>query len=190
MVAPKIELIRTDKLIPYARNARTHSDEQVSQIAGSIKEFGFTNPVLIDADNGIIAGHGRVMAARVLGLAEVPCLRLAHLSETQRRAYILADNRIALNSGWDESMLALELTELQIDGVSLESLGFDSDEIDRLISEADMNLPDEEIPEVKPVPYKTIMVMVHTPEAFDIVVKHIETAQNQAKPNAIEVEIA
>lgn len=158
MVAPKIELIRTDKLIPYARNARTHSDEQVSQIAGSIKEFGFTNPVLIDADNGIIAGHGRVMAARVLGLAEVPCLRLAHLSETQRRAYILADNRIALNSGWDESMLALELTELQIDGVSLESLGFDSEEIDRIINQADnlfdnqsADIIEDETPEVESV---------------------------------------
>ena len=149
MTAPKIELIRTDKLIPYARNARTHSDEQVSQIAGSIKEFGFTNPVLIDSENGIIAGHGRVMAARVLGLAEVPCLRLAHLSETQRRAYILADNRIALNSGWDESMLALELTELQIDGVSLESLGFDSAEIDRLINQGDM-FPESSAEEIDP----------------------------------------
>lgn len=158
MVAPKIELIRTDKLIPYARNARTHSDEQVSQIAGSIKEFGFTNPVLIDADNGIIAGHGRVMAARVLGLADVPCLRLAHLSETQRRAYILADNRIALNSGWDESMLALELTELQIvDGFNLELLGFDSDEIRQLISEAESLLTEgltdpEDIPDEMETP--------------------------------------
>lgn len=158
MTVPKIEIIKTSKLIPYARNARTHSDEQVSQIAGSIKEFGFTNPVLIDADNGIIAGHGRVMAARVLGLAEVPCLRLAHLSETQRRAYILADNRIALNSGWDESMLALELTELQIDGVSLESLGFDSEEINRIINQADnlfdnqsADIIEDETPEVESV---------------------------------------
>lgn len=157
MVAPKIEIIRTDKLIPYARNARTHSDEQVSQIAGSIKEFGFTNPVLIDSDNGIIAGHGRVMAARVVGLAEVPCLRLAHLSETQRRAYILADNRIALNSGWDESMLALELTELNIDGFNLESLGFDSEEIDRIINqEGDLfdnqsDIIEDETPEVESV---------------------------------------
>jgi DNA modification methylase len=157
MVSPKIEIIRTDKLIPYARNARTHSDEQVSQIAGSIKEFGFTNPVLIDSDNGIIAGHGRVMAARVLGLAEVPCLRLSHLSETQRRAYILADNRIALNSGWDESMLALELTELNIDGFNLESLGFDSEEIDRIINqEGDLfdnqsDIIEDETPEVESV---------------------------------------
>jgi DNA modification methylase len=151
MVSPKIEIIRTDKLIPYARNARTHSDEQVSQIAGSIKEFGFTNPVLIDSDNGIIAGHGRVMAARVLGLAEVPCLRLAHLSETQRRAYILADNRIALNSGWDESMLALEIMDLQTEDFDIESLGFDSEEIRKLIAEAE-NLPTEGLTDPEDIP--------------------------------------
>jgi ParB-like chromosome segregation protein Spo0J len=108
----KIEQIPTADLIPYARNTRTHSPEQVAQIAGSIREFGFTNPVLIDGDNGIIAGHGRVMAASKLGLAKVPCIRLAHLTDTQKRAYIIADNKLALNAGWDEEMLALELGEL------------------------------------------------------------------------------
>ena len=129
-----VESISLTKLIPYARNARTHSEAQVAQIAGSIREFGFTNPVLIDAEDGIIAGHGRVMAARALGLADVPCIRLSHLTEVQRRAYVLADNRIALNSGWDEAMLALELAELKIDGLSLESLGFATDELDRLLN--------------------------------------------------------
>ena len=152
-----IEHLPIAALIPYARNARTHSDAQVSQIAGSIREFGFTNPVLIGADNDIIAGHGRVMAARVLKLDTVPCIRLGHLNELQRRAYVLADNRIALNSGWDEAMLALELTELLVDGLNLESLGFATDELDRLLNPPD-NLPsgapvavEDEVPEIQDV---------------------------------------
>ena len=94
-----------DGLIPYARNARTHSEAQIAQIAGSIREFGFTNPVLLDGENGILAGHGRVLAARQLGMDQVPCIELAHLSAAQRRAYILADNKLALNAGWDEALL-------------------------------------------------------------------------------------
>jgi ParB-like chromosome segregation protein Spo0J len=109
----KIEAIAIEKLIPYARNSRTHSDEQIAQISGSIKEFGFNNPVLIDADDGIIAGHGRVLAARKLGLDKVPCIRLGHLNDTQKKAYIIADNKIALNSGWNDEMLKLELEELK-----------------------------------------------------------------------------
>jgi hypothetical protein len=103
---------RCAALIPYARNARTHSDQQVAQIAASIREFGFTNPVLIDEEDGIIAGHGRVLAAHLLGLDEVPCIILAHLTPTQRRAYVLADNKLALNAGWDLEMLSLEIGEL------------------------------------------------------------------------------
>ncbi len=129
----QIEQVATADLIPYARNARTHSDSQVAQIAGSIQEFGFTNPVLIDAANGIIAGHGRVMAAQKLGLQSVPCIRLGHLSEVQKRAYILADNRIALNSGWDEAMLQMELSELHADDVDLGLLGFDAEEVSKLL---------------------------------------------------------
>ena len=121
-------------LIPYARNARTHSDAQVAQVAASIREFGWTNPVLIDPDGGIIAGHGRVLAARKLGMDEVPCVMLGHLTETQRRAYILADNRIALNSGWDEEMLRLELTDLQEMGADLELIGFGEDELNKLLA--------------------------------------------------------
>jgi ParB-like chromosome segregation protein Spo0J len=130
----RLESISLTKLIPYARNARTHSETQVSQIAGSIREFGFTNPVLIDDENGIIAGHGRVLAARALGMDDVPCIRLSHLTETQRRAYVLADNRIALNSGWDVDMLALELTELKLDDFDLTMLGFDVPELDKLLN--------------------------------------------------------
>jgi ParB-like chromosome segregation protein Spo0J len=104
--------IPIEKLIPYARNARTHSDEQVAQIAASIREFGFLAPVVISADHGILAGHGRVLAARKLGLETVPCVRADHLTENQRRAYVLADNQLALNSSWDDSMLAVELEAL------------------------------------------------------------------------------
>ena len=129
----QVEQVATADLIPYARNARTHSDSQVAQIAGSIQEFGFTNPVLIDSENGIIAGHGRVMAAQKLGLASVPCIRLGHLSEVQKRAYILADNRIALNSGWNEAMLQIELSELHADDVDLGLLGFDAEEVSKLL---------------------------------------------------------
>lgn len=150
-----IEKIDISVLIPYARNARTHSDEQIAQIAGSIKEFGFNNPVLIDKDNGVIAGHGRLAAARKLGLKEVPCIRLEHLTETQRKAYILADNRIALNSGWEAELLSLELSELLDGGVNLESLGFDANEIDALLNkiEPTEGLTDEDAtPEVPDEP--------------------------------------
>ena len=128
----EIENVATATLIPYARNARTHSESQVAQIAGSIQEFGFNNPVLIDGQNGIIAGHGRVMAANLLKLETVPCIRLAHLSDAQKRAFILADNRIALNSGWDTEMLANELSDLHADDVDLGLLGFDADELEKL----------------------------------------------------------
>lgn len=154
--ANKIEWQSVDKLIPYAKNARTHSDEQVAQIAGSIKEFGFNNPVLVDKDNSIIAGHGRVLAARKLGMDKVPVVILNHLTESQRKAYILADNRIALNSGWDTSMLSVELQELK-DVIDLSLLGFDPDELDALLNPIvdTEGLTDEDaVPEV-PVEPKT-----------------------------------
>ena len=125
----QIERVSIESLIPYARNSRTHSDAQVAQIAASIREFGFTNPVLIDKDGGIIAGHGRVMGARKLGLAEVPCIRLDHLTETQKRAYIIADNKLALNAGWDEELLAVEFSELADAGFDLGLTGFTDEEI-------------------------------------------------------------
>lgn len=130
----QLETIQIDALIPYARNSRTHSDAQVAQIASSIKEFGFTNPVLIDVGGGIIAGHGRVLAARKLGMSEVPCIRLEHLTDAQKRAYVIADNRLALNSGWDTEMLKVEFADLQELGFDLELTGFDLDEIKELLA--------------------------------------------------------
>ena len=125
----EIEYLGIENLIPYARNSRTHSDEQVAQIAASIREFGFTNPVLVDGEGGIIAGHGRVMAARRLGLGEVPCIRLGHLTEAQKKAYVIADNKLALNAGWDNELLAIELAELDALGFDLELTGFVGDEL-------------------------------------------------------------
>ena len=131
--ASQLEQIKTADLVPYARNAKKHDEAQVAKLAGSIREFGFNNPVLIDADNGIIAGHGRVMAAQKLGLASVPCLRLSHLSETQKRAYILADNRLAeLGGGWDAEMLKLELADLGDLDVDLDGIGFGADDLQDL----------------------------------------------------------
>lgn len=125
----EVKYRKTSELIPYARNSRTHSEEQVQQIAGSIKEFGFTNPVLIDEDDGIIAGHGRIMAAHLLGMDEVPTIMLVGLSENQKRAYIIADNKLALNAGWDEEMLRLELQELHGMEFDLDVIGFSDDEL-------------------------------------------------------------
>jgi ParB-like chromosome segregation protein Spo0J len=128
-----IEQVQTETLIPYARNSRTHSDEQVAQIMASIREFGFCNPVLIDAAGTIIAGHGRVMAATRMKLETVPCLRLSHLTEAQRRAYVIADNRIALSSSWDSELLANELSDLHADEFDMALLGFDADELAALL---------------------------------------------------------
>ena len=139
MTKAKIEYIKTDALIPYARNSRTHSEQQVAQIAASIREFGFTNPVLIDADNGIIAGHGRVMAAQKLGRKDVPCLRLDYLTDAQKRAYVIADNKLALNAGWDDEMLRIELNELKDVDFDLSLIGFDDDELGALLSEPDFD---------------------------------------------------
>ena len=132
----QIEQIGIATLIPFAKNSRTHNDAQVAQIAASIREFGFTNPVLIDEANGIIAGHGRVLAARKLKLIEVPCIRLLHLTEAQKRAYIIADNKLALNAGWDEAMLKLELADLKALDFDLDLTGFTTDEIDALLADA------------------------------------------------------
>ena len=142
------------ELIPYVKNSRTHSDEQVAQIAASIKEFGWTNPILVDGDNGIIAGHGRLMAARKLGYTEVPTIELADLTETQKKAYIIADNRLALNAGWDNEMLTIELNDLLADGFSLEILGFDTKELDALLEpEVVEGLTDEDaVPDVPEEP--------------------------------------
>jgi hypothetical protein len=129
----KIEMRKVADLLPYARNARTHSEEQIKQIAASIKEFGFNNPVAIDKDNMILCGHGRVLGAQKLGMEEVPCVCLSHLSETQKKAYILADNKIALNSDWDNDLLKLEFEDLKLDDFDLILTGFDEKEINELL---------------------------------------------------------
>ena len=125
----QIEQLKVGDLIPYVNNSRTHSDEQVMQVASSIKEFGFTNPILIDDDGGIIAGHGRLLAAKKLDIDEVPCIRLGYLSEAQRKAYVIADNKLALNSGWDNDLLKIELMQLDSIDFDLNLTGFDLSEL-------------------------------------------------------------
>ncbi len=124
---------KVEDLIPYVNNSRTHSDQQVAQIAASIKEFGWTNPILVDGDKGIIAGHGRLMAARKLGHTKVPTIELKHLTSAQRKAYVIADNQLALNAGWDTALLTIELQELKELDFDLDLLGFDPKELDKLL---------------------------------------------------------
>ena len=154
----QIEYIATEKLIPYARNSRTHSDEQVAQICSSINEFGFTNPILIDADDVIIAGHGRTMAAHRLQMKELPCLRLSHLTEAQKQAYVIADNKLALNAGWNNEMLKIELQELKDADFDLSLTGFDDTELADLMAEAvEEGLVDED--QVPDEPEKPVSVI-------------------------------
>jgi|TARA_R110000796_G_scaffold75082_4_gene168566 ParB-like chromosome segregation protein Spo0J len=128
----KIEYVSIDTLIPYARNARTHSDVQVAQIAASITEFGWTNPILVDGAKGVIAGHGRLLAARKLRHDEVPVIELSHLTDTQKRAYIIADNKLSLNAGWDDEVLSVELEQLDGAGFDLTLTGFGDDDLSDL----------------------------------------------------------
>jgi len=153
-LADKIEQWPITKLLPYARNARTHSDEQVAQIAASIAEFGFTNPILAGADGVIVAGHGRLAAAHKLGLELVPVVVLEHLSPTQRRALVIADNRIAENAGWDEAMLRIELVTLQDDDFDVSLTGFDADALADLLEDGnnDEQTDDDAVPEITETP--------------------------------------
>ena len=146
-MARRIEIWTVDRLRPYQRNARTHSPEQVAQIAASIVEFGFVNPILVDSNSGIIAGHGRLLAALKLGLVEVPVVVLDHLNETQRRAYILADNKIAMNAGWDDVRLAEEVRQLQTEGFDLDLAGFSSAELDALLTAPEEPEQDSDVTE-------------------------------------------
>lgn len=151
----KIEQRKVESLIPYVNNSRKHSDEQVAQIAASIKEFGWTNPILVDGDNGIIAGHGRLMAARKLDMDKVPVIELAHLTPSQRKALIIADNRLALNAEWDTQMLTLELNDLLKDDFGLDILGFGDEELESLlnpIKETEGLTDEDEVPEPPPEP--------------------------------------
>lgn len=144
----KIEKIALAQLVPYAQNARTHSAAQVQQIADSIREFGWTNPILIDEGGGIIAGHGRTLAAKMLGMTEVPCIRLTHLTEAQKRAYVIADNKLALNAGWDDEMLAKELGALVDAGYDASHIGFDADELTKLLGTESQSNTDESRPDL------------------------------------------
>lgn len=151
---PLYKTIKTADLIPYARNSRTHSDAQVAKIASSIKEFGFLNPIIIDAENGIIAGHGRLMAAQKLGLDSVPVLEASHLTDAQRRAYVIADNRLALDAGWDAELLKVELQDLEAADFDLSLTGFEVDELAKFLEpEVAEGLTDEDaVPEVPAQP--------------------------------------
>src|SRR5712692_3567948 len=154
-LARRIELWPIDRLIPYARNARTHSDTQIAQIAASIREFGFNSPILVDSNAGIIAGHARLLAARKLQLEEVPVVVLDHLSETQKRAYILVDNRLAANASWDDELLRLELAALREEQLNIDLLGFDDEELMRLLGNVEdiKGLTDEDaVPELPQTP--------------------------------------
>jgi len=152
----QIKTVSVEKLIPYVRNSRTHSDGQVAQIAASIKEFGWTNPILVDGESGVIAGHGRLLAARKLGQKEVPVIELAHMTESQKRAYVIADNQLAMNAGWDTTLLSLELADLKDQGFEMDVLGFDPKELDKLLEPEQVDgLTDEDAVPETPVEPKT-----------------------------------
>jgi DNA modification methylase len=154
----QVQKYKIEDLIPYVNNSRTHSEEQIAQIAASIKEFGWTNPILVDGSKGIIAGHGRLQAARKLKLTEIPVIELTHLTETQKKALIIADNKLALNAGWDNELLTIELNELLADGFALDILGFDINELNALMQpEIVEGLTDEDaVPEIPEDP-KTML---------------------------------
>ena len=152
----QIKTVSVEKLIPYVKNSRTHSDGQVAQIAASIKEFGWTNPILVDGESGVIAGHGRLLAARKLGQKEVPVIELAHMTESQKRAYVIADNQLAMNAGWDTTLLSLELSDLKEQGFEMDVLGFDPKELDKLLEPEQVDgLTDEDAVPEAPVEPKT-----------------------------------
>ena len=172
----KITQKKVTELIPYVNNSRTHSDEQVAQIAASIKEFGWTNPILIDGDNGIIAGHGRLMAARKLGMTEVPTIELSDLSESQKKAYVIADNNLALNADWDEALLKIELENLKDLSFDLDILAFDDEFLTNLLDEEEdeenmytqkVDIPTYEPSEIKP----NVKDLYDDSKAFDLIEK-------------------
>jgi hypothetical protein len=163
-MAQRIEHWPIERLVPYDRNARTHSPAQVGQIAASIQEFGFTNPILVADDAGIIAGHGRLAAAQRLGLKKVPVVVLGHLAETQRRAYVLADNKLALNAGWDEELLKVEIGELLSEPIDVSLLGWDSEELSELWGAEFDGVEEEPEPEDDPTDRGVPLAIVLSPE--------------------------
>lgn len=170
--ADKVEKRTVSSLIPFAKNSRTHSDEQVAQIAASIKEWGWTVPVLIDTDNNIIAGHGRLMAARKLGIEEVPVMIADGWTESQKRAYVIADNKLALNAGWDVEMLKLEINDLSDQNFDLSLIGFDDIELAKLFD-------NEEEKELQEQPYS---------EVFNVIVECKNEAEQEKIFNRLDTE--
>ena len=162
-----IEYLKLDKLSAYETNSRTHSDDQIDQIAASITEFGFTNPILIDENNVIIAGHGRLEAAKQLKLDEAPCLRLSHLSEAQKKAYVIADNKLALNAGWDELLLRNEVLDLQDLSYDLKLLGFSEEELNAMLA----GIAEEEMPDLASgdrEPFQQMTFVLHDEQAEQV----------------------
>jgi hypothetical protein len=154
---PEYKMALVADLIPYARNSRTHTDDQITKVASSIKEFGFLNPVIVDGDNGIIAGHCRILAAKKLGIFEVPTIEASHLSEAQKKAYIITDNRLALDAGWDDEMLKLEIAELDEMDFDLSLTGFNDDELAEFLKEDTVGLTDEDaVPELPETPVSVL----------------------------------
>lgn len=182
----KIETRKVTELIPYVNNSRTHSDEQVAQIAASIKEFGWTNPILIDENDSVIAGHGRLLAARKLGFNEVPTILLENLTETQKKAYIIADNKLALNAGWDEELLKLEIQDLKEIGFDVDLLGFDIAELKDLFDEKEESETDNpyttkiQTPTYEPQGEKPSLDELYDDEkAMDLIVSIKESKLNE-----------
>jgi len=167
----EMQLVSIDKLIPYVNNARTHSPEQIKKLRSSLREFGFINPVIIDRVFNIIAGHGRVMAAKEEGITEVPCVFVDYLTEAQKKAYILADNRMAMDAGWDEELLRIEIESLKAEDFDVELTGFDAAELDKLLSPSGDEIKDDDFdvdaelekndvhPTMKPIPLIAYCIM-------------------------------
>ena len=154
----KIENLKTSELIPYINNSRSHTEEQIKQVASSIKEFGFINPVIIDKDNGIIAGHCRVLASKKLGLKEVPCIKAEHLTEAQKKAYIIADNKLAENAGWDNDLLKIEIENLKELDFDIDVIGFNEMEIANITKINELNWNDVEELDQYVEPKKEILI--------------------------------
>ena len=181
----KIKYQPVADLIPYARNSRTHSDAQIAQIAASIKEFGWTNPILLDGKNGIIAGHGRVLAAQKLGETQVPTIELSYMTENQKKAYIIADNKLALNAGWDDAMLVLEMNDLKDANFAIDVIGFNQSELDELFGKQEndneniytqkVNVPTYEPSGIKP----DIKELFNDEKAMDLIVSIQESKLNE-----------
>ena len=177
-----IEYRNINDLIPYVNNSRTHSDEQVTQIAASIKEFSFTNPILIDEQGGVIAGHGRIMAAKKLGLEQVPTITLAGLTEAQKKAYVIADNKLALNAGWDFDLLRVEIEQLQELDFDVSLIGFDDVEINNIFGIIDNNELEQELDNINDET-KYLLLIEYDNE------RQLEKAFNEAQERGFKCKI-